>query len=61
MNREQVQELESTVEQALADIFRQSKIAKLLSRNHSTPNAKTLHLMAKAAIAVLEATEPESE
>lgn len=61
MNREQVQELESQVEQALANIFRQSKTSKLLSRNQSPPNAKTIHLMAKAAVTVLEATELESE
>jgi hypothetical protein len=61
MNREQVQELETLVEQALANIFRQSKTSRLLLRNQTSPTAKTMHLMAKAAITVLEATELEGE
>lgn len=61
MNREQVQVLESAIEHALANLFRQLNPGKGLSRNHSSPNAKTLHLMAKAAVTVLEATESEGE
>lgn len=59
MNREQVGELERLVEEGLAEIFRQSKVARLLSRNQPPPNAKTLHLMAKAVVTVYEATESE--
>lgn len=59
MDREQVGELERLVEQSLAEIFRQTKVERLLSRNQPLPNAKTLHLMAKAAITVYEATESE--
>ncbi|HEY4260250.1 MAG TPA: hypothetical protein VGM98_08820 [Schlesneria sp.] len=61
MNREQVQELEALVEQALASVFRKSKVAKGLLRNQLSPNAKTVHLMAKAAVTVLEATETEGK
>jgi len=59
MTREQVDELERLIEAGLADIFRQSKVARLLSRNQPGVDAKTLHLMAKAAVTVLEATEIE--
>lgn len=59
MNREQVQELETLVEQALVTVFCQSNAAKELLRNQLSPNAKTIHLMAKAAVTVLEATETE--
>jgi hypothetical protein len=61
MKHEQVDELESLIEQALADLLRQSRVAKLVSRNQSPPSAKTLHLMAKAAVTVLEATEAPGE
>jgi hypothetical protein len=61
MDREQVQELEMLVEQALASVFRKSKAVAGLSRNQLLPNAKTIHLMAKAAVTVLEATETESK
>ncbi len=61
MHREQVQELETLIEQALASVFRQSTATKGLSRNQLLPNAKTIHLMAKAAVTVLEATEIEGK
>lgn len=59
MNREQVHGLERLIEEKLEEIFRDSNNARLLSRNQPPPNAKTLHLMAKAAVTVYEATENE--
>jgi hypothetical protein len=61
MNREQVQELETLIEQALTSVFRKTKAAEGLLRNQLSPNAKTIHLMAKAAVTVLEATETEGK
>ena len=57
MNRDQVRELESIVEQALSAVFRQAKAARHLPPTQTPPDPRVLHLMAKAAVTVLEATE----
>lgn len=56
MHHDQVRELEAAVEAALVDLFREQSRAGV--RPVRVPSARTLHLMAKAAVTVLEATEP---
>jgi hypothetical protein len=61
MNHELVRELEDRIAAAIAGVFQQSRVTRHLSRNQPPPDDKTLHLMAKAAVTVFEATEYERE
>jgi hypothetical protein len=57
MNRDQVRGWEELIVTALETAFRQRRASELFSDDLPSPDDRTLHLMAKAAVTVLEATE----
>ncbi len=57
MNHDQVRDLEELIEAALATVFRQREAMETLSHGPPPPDDRTLHLMAKAAVTVFEATD----
>lgn len=63
MNRDEIRDLESVIEAALTTLFatgRGPRSADGAAMWHGRPPAPhTLHLMAKAAVTVLEATEEQ--
>ena len=61
MTREEVEELESLVEQSLAKLMQTEKARRILSKSSAIAGPRIAHLMAKAAVTVLEATEQTGE
>jgi hypothetical protein len=57
MNRERVRELEDEIESAIAQTLKQLAPRQ----NVKPPSRRTCHLMAKAAVAVLEAVEETTD
>ncbi len=58
MNHDQVQVLEEELEQAVARVVRRLARARQI---HAVASNRTCHLMAKAAVAVLEAATDDDE
>ena len=57
MDHKTVEKLEEKIEEAIAEVFMKTGLKKL----PHLPDRHTMHLMAKAAVTVYEATEGSNE